>query len=618
MSPSAVPAPQDAGQADVLDAVHAVAIALSAGVELDELLHLIAERICAMVGVRRCSIHLRDGDTGLFRGRVGHANRDIDRDVRKLVDGGPADRFTQEIVQTRRPVLLTDPLGDPRAVRSAMRQWDVKAVLGVPMLLDEEVIGIIVLDNERDAHSFTDADQTLATTFAAITATAIQQTQQTDRLRETLATVARQNQLLKRASQMEERLATRLLRGSSVAEIGLAIAALTSKPCVIYDRAFSTIAECLPEGSTKALPRVLDEEVREAPVVAEAIASVGEQTPTAVIDPLPQAGLRNRLMLAAIDAGGDRWGYLVLVEDSGALDSADALLVRRAARNVSLQLGATRRAAGEDWEAGEALTNGLIRGDADIVSLQQRADLLRVRLDVPRVVCVVHRRSNGGSEPGLPSARRLVESLTVEGLPRPLAANVPGQSVVLVAVPAELTPAEQVAWLAGRMSARLEALADGGLLAALSPVAETPSEYVSAYDDAVQVMRCLEAYVRDAGNHVLAADELGPGQLFLSAAGGERGRRFAQKTLGPLLNPDSPKMRELLITLMAFSQASHAIRETAEALHVHKNTVRYRLNRIKEITGLGVTEDVNAQFAAHMSLTILRLGGDLPTELTSM
>jgi hypothetical protein len=608
----------DVLHSDVIDAVAAVATALSDDSNLDDLLHLIAERICAMVGVHRCSIHLCDGESGLFRGQIGHANRDIDRDVKKLVGGLPADRFTQEIVETRRPVLLTNPLGDSRAIRTAMREWQVTAVLGVPMVLSGEVMGIVILDNEDEPHEYSTDDQRIALTFATIAATAIQQTQQTQQLRETLATVARQNKLLKRATLMEDRLATRLLKGSSVAEIGRAVATLTSNPCVIYDHAFAVIAECLPDRKTAPLPPLLDEDTRRIPAVAEAIARLGEKTPIAVIDPLPKDGLRARLMLAAVQVGGDRWGYLVVVERSEPLDSADALLTRRAARNISLQLDATRRAAGDDWGGGVTLTNGLIRGDSDRVSLQQRADLLGVRLDVPRVVCLLHSRPGTGQEPVLPSARRLVDSLAEPALSRPLAANVPGQSVVLLAVPPELPGPEQLAWLSRQIRAKLDAFApEGGLFAALSPVAVASPEYPPAYDDAVEVMRCLEGYVRQLGNHVLAADDLGPGQLFLSAAGGERGRRFAQKTLGPLLTPDSPKMHELLVTLIAFQGASHNVRAAAEALHVHKNTVRYRLTRIQEVTGLDLVEDTDAQVAAHMSLTILRLGGDLPAGLAS-
>jgi DNA-binding PucR family transcriptional regulator len=294
------------------------------------------------------------------------------------------------------------------------------------------------------------------------------------------------------------------------------------------------------------------------------------------------------------------------------------MLLRRASRNISLQLSATRRAAGEDWEAGEALTNGLIRGNAEAVALQQRADLLRVRLDVPRVVCILRPRPTGERDPVQPGARRLLETLSVPGLSRPLAATtVGGESVVLLAVPTELTRSEQVAWLSERVSAKLRELSDGGLLAALSTVAQAPSDYIAAYEEALQVMRCLEGFGHDTGSHILTADEFGPGQLFiLSAAGGEQGRRFAQKTLGALLDPDSPKMRELLSTLIAFSQASHKTREAAEALHVHKNTVLYRLTRIQEVTGLDVADDVNAQIAANMSLTILRLGGELPIDLS--
>ena len=70
--------------------------------EIDELLHLIAKHICELVGVQRCSVYLRDQDSGLFRGQVGHSDHDIDARVKRLVAGVAADEFTGEILAPKR------------------------------------------------------------------------------------------------------------------------------------------------------------------------------------------------------------------------------------------------------------------------------------------------------------------------------------------------------------------------------------------------------------------------------------------------------------------------------------------------------------------------------------
>jgi DNA-binding PucR family transcriptional regulator len=48
---------------------------------------------------------------------------------------------------------------------------------------------------------------------------------------------------------------------------------------------------------------------------------------------------------------------------------------------------------------------------------------------------------------------------------------------------------------------------------------------------------------------------------------------------------------------------------------VHENTIRYRLARIEDRTGLGVAHDSNDQLTAQLALLLLRLEGTLPDPL---
>jgi DNA-binding PucR family transcriptional regulator len=49
------------------------------------------------------------------------------------------------------------------------------------------------------------------------------------------------------------------------------------------------------------------------------------------------------------------------------------------------------------------------------------------------------------------------------------------------------------------------------------------------------------------------------------------------------------------------------VRRAATALGVHENTIRYRLSRIEEITGLDIVSDGDVQLAVQLALLILRL-----------
>ena len=77
---------------------------------------------------------------------------------------------------------------------------------------------------------------------------------------------------------------------------------------------------------------------------------------------------------------------------------------------------------------------------------------------------------------------------------------------------------------------------------------------------------------------------------------------------------DSSKA-DLLTTLCSFFDNMASIRRSAASLGLHENTIRYRLSRIEELTGLAVTHDPDAQLRARLSLLVLLLQGRLPREV---
>ena len=71
---------------------------------------------------------------------------------------------------------------------------------------------------------------------------------------------------------------------------------------------------------------------------------------------------------------------------------------------------------------------------------------------------------------------------------------------------------------------------------------------------------------------------------------------------GPLVRAGG----ELLETLDAFFAAGGVLESAARALYVHPNTVRYRLRRVGEVTGLSPLLARDA-FALRIALTVGRL-----------
>ncbi len=80
--------------------------------------------------------------------------------------------------------------------------------------------------------------------------------------------------------------------------------------------------------------------------------------------------------------------------------------------------------------------------------------------------------------------------------------------------------------------------------------------------------------------------------LFTAVPGGLQ-RRFAERVLGPVLDYDRRHRAGLLDTLAVFLGCEGSWRQAADRMHLHLNTVRYRIGRIEELTGrdLGRLDD---------------------------
>jgi sugar diacid utilization regulator len=124
------------------------------------------------------------------------------------------------------------------------------------------------------------------------------------------------------------------------------------------------------------------------------------------------------------------------------------------------------------------------------------------------------------------------------------------------------------------------------------------------------VVECIRRFSPPDGPALFTADELGVGRLLLSSSDGELVGSFAEDTIGELVDDESKA--DLLVTLCSFFDSMGSIRRSAECLDVHENTIRYRLSRIEELTGLAVTHDPDAQLRTRLSLLVLLLQGRLP------
>ena len=84
---------------------------------------------------------------------------------------------------------------------------------------------------------------------------------------------------------------------------------------------------------------------------------------------------------------------------------------------------------------------------------------------------------------------------------------------------------------------------------------------------------------------VVSADEVTSHVILLATVPDDVRRTYAARVLRKVLEYDERNDAGLIPTLEAFMDCSGSWSRTAELLHVHVNTVRYRIERVEELTG---------------------------------
>jgi PucR family transcriptional regulator, purine catabolism regulatory protein len=95
----------------------------------------------------------------------------------------------------------------------------------------------------------------------------------------------------------------------------------------------------------------------------------------------------------------------------------------------------------------------------------------------------------------------------------------------------------------------------------------------------------------DTGRPVLAFEQTGAYRLLLSAMSEDPDelRQFFADTLQPVIAYDEQYETDLVQTLATYLEADGNVAGTAQRLFTHRHTVRYRLERVRELSGHDVT-----------------------------
>jgi hypothetical protein len=332
-------------------------------------------------------------------------------------------------------------------------------------------------------------------------------------------------------------------------------------------------------------------------------------------DPYPKrsaydrAQLLRRLMMAGRSVrDGDRLvamasprpgvlGLLALIDPDRRAGSTDVMAIEHGATILAVELARLRGLADTELRVRRELVHDLLSGTDD-ESAYLRAEALDYDLGPPHQVIVVEiTEGSSADEDVLLAVRRVLRQQQVPALLSTMA-----DRVVIVA------PRGGTDWEGLRLA--IVAQLGGGCRLGVGEPCPRPSTLPRSLREAQLALRLQKSSSRAERTSAFA--DLGVLRMLASVEDLADVEGYVRKWLGVLATYDERKHTQLVKTLTEYLQHGGGYEATSQALSVHRSTLKYRLQRIRELTGfdLGDPEThFNLELATRAWVTLQVLRG---------
>ena len=292
-------------------------------------------------------------------------------------------------------------------------------------------------------------------------------------------------------------------------------------------------------------------------------------------------------------------GLLSLIDPGHRAGTTDVMALEHGATVLAVELARLRGMADTELRVRRELVQDLLTGTDD-ESAYRRAEALGYDLGQPHQVAVLEVPDGGpATEDALHGTRRAVRQLQLPCLLGTLSGT-----VVIVAA------AGRRDWAALRALIVAE-LGGSRCRMGVGDPCPAPSQLPRSLREARLALRLQKASATAARTSVYA--DLDVLRMLAAVDDLSDVAGFVRKWLGSLAAYDERKHTELVKTLTQYLQHGGGYEATSRALSVHRSTLKYRLQRIRELTGFDLSDPeihFNLELATRAHATLLALSDD--------
>lgn len=381
---------------------------------------------------------------------------------------------------------------------------------------------------------------------------------------------------------------------------------LIGNPVALFDRNFSCIAS--------TLPYLTSFEIVEKNYYYDETEKMKFPHYRQIVKYLEQKEKIGHQIVVPIETINHIKTYLLIGEMNKPLEELDFIAVENAATSLSLELVKRFAVAEVDKRFKNDLLEQLIAGKLPSNILYQDANLIgwdiegafavvlfKISKNNERIYSKQVKRgiSNGNEE-------TLLHEAIYQHVPNALIGSKGGLKIVLWK--ADIKDAEWLIKIKDRVCTILDLVKKQDNEIAIQVGIGTLSEHINNISDSyIKAQDALEfGEVLNGKESITSYSELGVFRMLGQFTNSEELKSFIPPSLQKLLNYQQANKADLLTTLKVFLQCNQNATKTSQLLFIHHKTVVYRIERIKEITGMDF-EDAEEMLLVQIGLKIMEL-----------
>ncbi|MGO4887579.1 helix-turn-helix domain-containing protein [Anaerobacillus sp. MEB173] len=595
---------------------------LSSSLRLEDLLSMILDNTLDVIeAADSCSLYLYDEHEELLVPKV---TRGFNWKYIKEIKFKPGESLTGMTYLNQKPMIFHKSKDVYKGMETMRPEnWEYflkslplvndepavsKSAMCCPFIVKGKCLGVVSINNFFGNAHFKEEDLELLEAIcnqAALVIDRVNLFQITESRAEALKklnnTIKKKNEMLKYASKTHKQLTELVLQQKGIEVITQTISVIIKKPIIIYDEFVNVLATSNSEteyGFEIDMPPFL-EQFKQMSVTMEEIE----------ISPSSNNPIRTPILLEPIIKSNEVKGYMLILKGNDPLDELEHMSIEHACTVVALEL-LKREVVYETKQRlkGEFLDD-IQSNVVDIELLKKQAKYLGIsdKYKYNFITVDIHSKQSEDVFTGVKNNKYLqliIERIITQKNPDSLVFNRKNGLKALVAWNNE-TEEDSFLSKAKTLISEIERMIHQYVphlhcSYGVGRIVDSVDKLPLSYSDVTQCSEIMKK--KNMFGQMITYREIGPAKIIMKSTEEEL-YQFVIDQLQPLIQYNHQNRNELINTLEVYLNFNQNMKETAQELHLHLNTLSYRIKRIEEILGLQLKDGTtifNLQLAWHI------------------